>query len=778
MRRASWRARIAARLVRLRVRPALADMRDIARVRRAFGHPLPAPGGVRFTPASVGGVAGEWVEPAHGDAPHTLLYLHGGGFVGCSPRTHRPLTAALARQGFRVFAADYRLAPEHPFPAAPEDALAAWRGLRAAHRGGRLVVAGDSAGGNLALGLMLALKQADEALPDAAALFSPATDLTGASASLVLNAERDAMFPAGELEHLVAAYLQGADPAQPLASPLLGELAGLPPILLHVGADEALRDDALRLAARARAAGVTVSLEVFPDVPHVWQLLHLLPEARRSVTQAAGFLLEACTQTGDEQLDVLIVGAGLSGVGAAVHLRRELPAMSFALLESRPTVGGTWDLFRYPGVRSDSDMYTLGYRFKPWRAAEAIAGGSAIRDYIAETADENGIRPFIRHGHQVIAADWRAAEGRWHVQVRRADEAEPRTVRARFVFFCGGYYAYDQGHRPHWPGEERFAGRMVHPQFWPDDLDCTGRRVVVIGSGATAVTLVPELARTASRVTLLQRSPSYLFSRPSVDGIAEALKRWLPATWAYRLVRLKNIAMQQYFYRVARRHPQAAKRRLIAMVRALLPAGYDTERHFTPRYHPWDQRVCLVPDADLFEAIRHDRAEVVTDTIESFTEHGIRLTGGRELPAEVVVTATGLELSVLGGMRLSLDGVPVEPASLMVYKGMMYGGIPNLTTTFGYTNASWTLKADLTAEYACRLLRHLQAQGQSVFMPRPDPSVKPAPFLDFSSGYVQRALARLPHQGDRKPWRLNQNYTLDLLALRFGRLDDGVMAFR
>ena len=776
--RASWRARIAARLVRLRVRPALADMRDIARVRRAFGHPLPAPGGVRFTPARVGGVTGEWVEPARGEAPDTLLYLHGGGFVGCSPRTHRPLTAALARQGFRVFVADYRLAPEHPFPAAPDDALAAWRGLRADHRGGRLVVAGDSAGGNLALGLMLALKQAGEALPDAAALFSPATDLTGASASLVLNAERDAMFPGGELGHLAQAYLQGADPAQPLASPLLGALEGLPPILLHVGADEALRDDALRLAAKAQAAGVTVQLEVFPDVPHVWQLLHLLPEARRSVRQAAGFLREARPRTGDEQLDVLIVGAGLSGVGAAVHLRRELPALSVALLESRPAIGGTWDLFRYPGVRSDSDMYTLGYRFKPWRAAEAIAGGQAIRDYISETADENGIRPFIRHGHQVIAADWRAAEGRWHVQVRRDGESAPRTLRARVVFFCGGYYAYDRGHRPRWPGEERFAGRLVHPQFWPADLDCTGKRVVVIGSGATAVTLVPELARTAARVTLLQRSPSYLFSRPSVDGVAEALKRWLPAAWAYRLVRLKNIAMQQYFYRVARRHPQAAKRRLIAMVRALLPGGYDVARHFTPRYQPWDQRVCLVPDADLFEAIRRDRAEVVTDTIETFTEHGIRLAGGRELAADVVVTATGLELSVLGGMRLSLDGAPVEPASLMVYKGMMYGGIPNFTTTFGYTNASWTLKADLTAEYACRLLRHLREHGQSVFMPRPDPAVKPAPFLDFSSGYVQRALARLPHQGDRKPWRLNQNYTLDLLALRFGRLDDGVMEFR
>jgi cyclohexanone monooxygenase len=776
--RPSWQARLATWLTRRRVRPALAAARDIAAVRAAFAVRLPVPGGVRCTPATVGGVSGEWVEPIDARATDTLLYLHGGAFVACSARTHRPITAAFARLGYRVFVPDYRLAPEHPFPAAPDDAIAAWRGLRALHGGGRLVVAGESAGGNLALGLLHGLREAGDPLPDACAVFSPVTDFGGGSASRITNRDRDAMFGGDELPDLVArAYLGDADPTQPRASPLFGDFNGLPPLLVHVAEDEVLRDDALRLAARAQAAGVTVELEVYPGVPHAWQMLHRLPEARRSIAAASRFLREARAAHGDERLDVLIVGAGLSGVGAAVHLRRAHPAMSFGLFESRGALGGTWDLFRYPGVRSDSDMYTLGYRFKPWAAAQAIADGPAIRAYIAETADEHGVGPFVRYGHRVIAADWREAEGRWHVQVLRDGESEPLTVRARFVFFCGGYYAYDRGHRPQWPGESAFRGRIVHPQFWPTDLDHAGRRVVVIGSGATAVTLVPEMAKTASRVTMLQRSPTYVFARPSVDAIAEALKRRLPAMLAYRLVRLKNVAMQQYFYRVARRHPDAAKRRLVGLVRAQLPRDYDVARHFEPRYRPWDQRICLVPDADLFAAIRAQRAEVVTDTIERFTETGILLASGRELPADVVVTATGLELSVLGGMRLSLDGRPVDPASLTVYKGMMYGGIPNLITTFGYTNASWTLKADLTATYACRLLAYLQRHGRRSFVPQPDPTLKSEPFLDFTSGYVQRALPMLPRQGDRKPWKLHQNYTLDLLALRFSRVDDGVMRF-
>ena len=775
---ASWQARVAVFVVRRRVKPVLGDMSDIARVRGAFGAPLPAPGGVRYRQDMLGGVPGEWVE-AEGAAPAaaTLLYLHGGGFIGCSPRTHRPLTAALARQGLRVFVPDYRLAPEHPFPAAPDDALAVWRALRAQHAGGRLVVAGDSAGGNLALGLLLRLRDGGEALPDAAALFSPAIDLAGGSASITLNAERDPMFHGPHLANLALAYLGDADAAQPLASPLLGCLRGLPPLLLHVGRDEALRDDALRLATKAREAGVTVELQVFDRVPHVWQLLHRLPEARRSVTAAAGFLKAAQPRSGPEWLDVLIVGAGLSGVGAAVHLQRHCPTKTFALLESRPAMGGTWDLFRYPGVRSDSDMYTLGYAFKPWRAAQAIADGPSIRAYITETADEHGITPLMRFRHHVLAADWSAADACWAVTVQRGDDAQPVTLRARFLHFCSGYYRYDRGHRPRWPDEDRFRGMLVHPQFWPAGLDHAGKRVVVIGSGATAVTLVPELAKTAAHVTMLQRSPTYAFTRPGVDAIAEWLKRRLPEKLAYRLVRAKNVLLQQYFFRLARKYPAQAKARLVGLVRAQLPPGYDVERHFTPHYNPWDQRVCLVSDGDLFAALREGRASVVTDTIERFTEQGIRLASGQELPSDLIVTATGLELNLLGGVKVSLDGVPVEPSRTLVYKGMMNSGVPNLASTFGYTNASWTLKADLSARYLCRLLNHMDRHGHTVCTPRRDASVGSEPFIDFSSGYVQRALPMLPRQGRHKPWKLYQNYVLDWLMLRLGKVDDGVLDF-
>ena len=532
-------------------------MRDIAAVRAAFGKPLPAAKGVRYTPAIVGGVPGEWVEAdvAGPCATTTLLYLHGGGFVGCSARTHRPLTAAFALQGLRVFAPDYRLAPEHPFPAAPQDAMAVYRALRAEAPTHRLAVAGDSAGGNLALGLMLSLRDAGEPLPAAAALFSAALDLTGGSPSITLNAGRDAMFDPAQLPHLTEAYLAGADPTQPRASPLFGDMTGLPPLLLHVGESEVLRDDSIRLAQRAREAGVTVELQVFPGVPHVWQLVRQLPESRRSVRAAARFLLSAERSSAPEEPDVLIVGAGLSGIGAAVHLQRDGRGKSFALLEARDAIGGTWDLFRYPGIRSDSDMYTLGYEFKPWRAAQSIADGASIRDYIREAAVEHGIGAHIRTQHRLVSADWSAAEERWTVQVERGPQRQRVQMKPRFLMFCSGYYSYAQGHRPQFPGEAQFAGPVVHPQFWPEGLDYAGKRVVIIGSGATAVTLVPEMARTAAHVTMLQRSPSYVVARPGVDALAETLKRWLPARLAYRPIRSKNVLVGMYFYRVMRRYP-------------------------------------------------------------------------------------------------------------------------------------------------------------------------------------------------------------------------------
>jgi len=783
---ASWQTRLATWWVRRRVKPVLGDMRDLTRVRSVFNQALPPPRGAVFREAVVGGVRGEWVEPADaGVVVHgTLLYLHGGGFVGCSPRTHRPLTVSLALQGLRLFVPDYRLAPEHPFPAAVDDVRATWAALAADHdpvRHGRLVVGGDSAGGNLALALMVALRDAGQRLPDAAALFSPATDLTGDSPSLTSNAERDAMFGGGEaLQHLAAAYLAGADAAHPLASPLRADLAGLPPLLLHVGADEALRDDALRLADKARAAGVLVQLQVWPTVPHVWQLIARLPEARQSVRLAARFLQEAvpATDAWPEQLDVLIVGAGLSGIGAAAHLQQRCPDHTYAILESRQAMGGTWDLFRYPGVRSDSDMYTLGYAFKPWTDAQAIADGPAIRRYIAEAAAERGIDHQVRYGHRVVRADWSSADARWRVEVAVGAQGERRHLSCRVLHLCSGYYSYAQGYRPTWPGEADFRGTLVHPQAWPAGLVHAGKRVVVIGSGATAVTLVPELAKTAASVTMLQRSPTYVVSLPGRDAVAEWLKQRLPAMWAYRLVRLKNIALGMFFFNLARRWPERIKARLVGLVRQQLGTGYDVATHFTPNYNPWDQRVCAVPDGDLFKAIRTGQAEVVTDQIATFNAGGLRLASGRQLDADIVVTATGLQLNVMGDVDFTVDGARVDFGRTLAYKGMMFSGVPNMVYTFGYTNASWTLKADLTADYLCRLLVHLRRHGLAVATPRADPSVATRPFLDFSSGYVRRALDRLPKQGATRPWRLYQNYLLDLLTMRHGRLDDGTLQLK
>lgn len=798
----SWSAHVAAWVVRRRVKPALGDLSDITRVRRVFNQPLPSLRGVRYTPASVGGVPGEWVQAnaqRAGTPAGTLLYIHGGGFVGCSPMTHRPITAALARQGWRVFAVDYRLAPEHPSPAALSDVQQCWLALANPSRPvppcppERLVVAGDSAGGNLALALMLSLRDAGQRLPDAAALFSPATDLTGGSASVLDNAERDPMFNGAGLEHLARAYLAGLDPAQPLVSPLLGDLHGLPPLLLHVGEDECLRDDSLRLAQKARAAGVQVQLQVWATVPHVWQLMHWLPEARRSLALASDFLRQAQPRPApdtlgadgqplpQETLDTLVVGAGLSGIGMAAHLQQACPDLRHAVLEARPRIGGTWDLFRYPGVRSDSDMHTLGYQFKPWVGSQALADGPSIRAYIEATARERGIDLQVRHGHRVLRADWRSDQARWWVDVEVTPPNGPPEVQriaTRFLLMCSGYYRYCEGHRPHWPGEERFAGRWVHPQAWPQGLDVRGQRVVVIGSGATAVTLVPALAAQGAQVTMLQRSPSYVVSLPGQDGLAERLKHWLPPMLAYRLVRSKNILVGWLLFRLARRWPEATKKHLVGLAqRQLAGSGCDAATHFSPRYKPWDQRVCAVPDGDLFAAIRRGQATVVTDQIAQFTPEGITLQSGQTLPADIVVTATGLTLNLLGDVALSLDGVPVVPGHTMAYKGMMFSGVPNLVQTFGYTNAAWTLKADLTARFTCRLLRLMQRRGWASATPRRDPSVAEQPFLDFSSGYITRALAMLPKQGDRKPWRLYQNYLLDWLTLRLGRVDDGHLQF-
>ncbi|MCP9621548.1 NAD(P)/FAD-dependent oxidoreductase [Nocardia otitidiscaviarum] len=476
-----------------------------------------------------------------------------------------------------------------------------------------------------------------------------------------------------------------------------------------------------------------------------------------------------------EHVDVLIVGAGLSGIGAAHHIQHAFPNRSYTVLEARDAIGGTWDLFRYPGVRSDSDMHTLGYRFRPWTEAAAIADGPSILRYVRDTAAEAGIDRRIRYGHRVIGASWCSDEARWTVRAEHAGTMV--TLTCGFLYVCGGYYRYDRGYTPEFEGMDEFRGRTVHPQHWPEDLDCTGRRVVVIGSGATAVTLVPALAKTAARVTMLQRSPTYIMSVPTEDALANRLRSLLGPRRAYTVTRWKNVAVGTLIYQLSRRRPDLMRGFIRKQNVAQLPADYAVDIHFNPSYGPWDQRLCLVPDADLFRAIRSGTAQVVTDRIERFTERGLRLASGTELEADIVVTATGLDLLALGGIDFEIDGRPAALADTMAYKGMMLAGFPNFAFTIGYTNASWTLKADLVGEFVCRVLRHMDAHGYDHCVPEPDGGVAARPLLDFQAGYVLRALDRFPKAGSRAPWRLGMNYAQDVLTLRHGRIEDGTMRF-
>ncbi|HTN65576.1 MAG TPA: NAD(P)/FAD-dependent oxidoreductase [Burkholderiaceae bacterium] len=478
-----------------------------------------------------------------------------------------------------------------------------------------------------------------------------------------------------------------------------------------------------------------------------------------------------------EQVDVLIVGAGLSGICAAYHLQARFPHKRIAILEGRDAIGGTWDLFRYPGVRSDSDMFTLGYSFRHWRSEKAIAGGAAICDYIRGTAKDYGIEEKIRFRHRVTEASWSSPDALWSVTAETGG-AEPVRFTCGFLFMCSGYYDYDNGYLPSWPGMADFAGKVVHPQHWPSDLDYANRRVVVIGSGATAVTLVPALAEQAAHVTMLQRSPSYVAARPSSDRIAYWLQKSVPESLAHALVRWKNIFVGAFFFSLARRRPAVAKRALRKGVAMHLGSDYDIGRHFTPSYNPWEQRLCLVPDADLFKAIRSKKASIVTDEIASFSKTGLTLRSGQQLEADLIVTATGLSVRLFGGMKIIVDGVEQDVSQTLSYKGMMFSGIPNLASAFGYTNASWTLKCELTVKYVCRLLKYMDQHAlQSCVPSRPGAGLAELPALDFSSGYVLRANKLLPRQGVKAPWKLHQNYFVDYIAMTFSAVDDGVMRF-
>jgi cation diffusion facilitator CzcD-associated flavoprotein CzcO len=482
-----------------------------------------------------------------------------------------------------------------------------------------------------------------------------------------------------------------------------------------------------------------------------------------------------------EHFDVLIMGAGLSGIGAAHHLQKLCPNKSYVILEQRERIGGTWDLFRYPGIRSDSDMLTMGYSFRPWTHAKAISPGDDIRDYINGAARDAGIDRHIRFRHRIRRAAWSSQEAQWTIDAVRSlpdGREEPAALTCNFLFSCAGYYRYSAGYTPEFPDIGRFQGRVVHPQAWPEDLDYAGKRVVVIGSGATAVTLLPALAKTAGHVTMLQRSPTYIVSMPEQDKIANWLRGVLPAMWAYKLSRWKNVALMIYFYQLARRRPDFMKTGLLKKVQQELGPGYDVATHFTPRYNPWEQRLCLVPDADLFQAIRAGRASVVTDLIDTFTEKGIRLKSGKELEADIVVTATGLVMQVFGGAAVWVDGRNVDLGKTLAYKGVMVSGVPNVASVFGYTNASWTLKADLICTYVCRLLNFMDRKGVRQVTPTDRGETAAAPFVEnFSPGYIERALASWPKQGSKAPWRVYQNYIRDTISLKWSPVGNRALEF-
>ncbi|MBL8181123.1 MAG: NAD(P)/FAD-dependent oxidoreductase [Blastocatellia bacterium] len=482
-----------------------------------------------------------------------------------------------------------------------------------------------------------------------------------------------------------------------------------------------------------------------------------------------------------EHFDVLIIGAGLSGIGAGAHLRELCPDKTFAILEGRERSGGTWELFRYPGIRSDSDMFTLGYSFRPWTEAKAIADGPSILNYIRETARDYDLEKEIRYGHRVTRAEWSSVDSMWTVKAEtRPVGSVPvsESIKCKFLYLCTGYYEYESGFTPDWPSIKNYNGTVVHPQFWPEELDYADKDVLVIGSGATAVTLVPAMAATAKHVTMLQRSPTYIVSQASQDTIANFFRKILPGKAAYAVSRWKNIIRQALFYEGSKKYPDLMRRLIAKGVRKEL-GDPSQEHHFEPRYKPWDQRVCVVPDADLFEAMKAGKASVVTDTIDEFTETGVRLTNGETIDTDIVVTATGLKLKIMSGLTLVVDGEIVDLSTKMAYKGMMYNDVPNLAQAFGYTNASWTLKCDLTSKYVCRLIKHMDKYGfVSCVASDNDPTVERTPVLDFNSTYIVKVLDQLPSQGSKHPWKLHQNYFQDLSMLKYAKLDDGVMEFR
>lgn len=476
--------------------------------------------------------------------------------------------------------------------------------------------------------------------------------------------------------------------------------------------------------------------------------------------------------------DVIVVGAGLSGIGAAHYLQTDCPDKTYALLEMRDTIGGTWDLFQYPGIRSDSDMYTLGYTFRPWTLSKAIADGGDILKYIRDTAKEEDIEKNIRYNHKIITSKWSSEEQQWTIEVKRTDTKETVQFTCNFLLMCSGYYNYDHGYTPNFKGADKFKGQIIHPQKWTSDIDYTDKKIIVIGSGATAVTLVPELSKKASKVIMLQRSPSYIASAPSEDKTANFLRKTLPSKIAYSISRWKKVLTGMFFYYLAKKKPKWVKKIIRDGTQKALGTDYDVAKHFTPKYDPWDERFCLVPDGDLFHALAKKKAEIVTDHIDQFTETGILLKSGETLEADIIVTATGLDLKFMAGLQVTVNNKKVKASELYVYRGTMFSNVPNLALITGYTNASWTLKSDLSSQFICRVINHMHKTNTREVTPELNGDMDNIPLIDFSSGYIERAKGKLPKQGTKRPWKLNQNYVLDIMNYKYSKLKDDVLKFK